>query len=729
MFARELLSAAALLAALLTSGPAPAAVDAANPVTVYTQDQAAFASGGGADELVAHAAAQGTIRVIVGLKLVMLREDVLTPFGIAAQVRRLQAVQDSVIQRVHGAPDDSAVRFTFSPYMSLFLSAAEVRRLLADPDVVSIQEDVPSPPQLEYNITVPHADTVIAKGFSGAGYAIAILDTGVDKAHPMLKGRVVSELCSSTNNAAAGASSLCPGGVSFSVKAGSGVNCPVAIDGCEHGTHVASIAAGAAVTGGGLALTGVAPHANIIAVQVFSKLTKGCGSQPVPCVLSYATDQVVALHRVYEIARTLKVIAVNMSLGSGKYAAACDSQTSAEATEIKNLRALGVATTIAAGNNGYDGFIASPACISTAIAVGNSNANEVARFTSNNSTLVKLMAPGTAIIGATPGSHFATLSGTSQAAPYVAGAIAAMKSAQPAKTMASILTGLQCGGKMITKREVPGEDPKSLLPPRPRVDLLATLDFLKYPTTAVRAWNFDTAAQAFDWTPFWGTWTVAGGDYKQTPKLNWSATSVSTCDVASTITASLLRSDPPAGEEPGSYTGIIVRAGIDYKNVALSGYYMTYDRCHASAAGFCSGLPSDPRGEAVVYRLDNAKLSAGFGFQRICGRRIAIAANAAAAIKIVFSGSHYEYYLNGILVCSFNDSTYTSGRDMIAAYDVGSAPGNLKTSLAVKSFSIKYSGVSSAAEPAISPIMDPSAFGPKVDRAGERISMAAAPAR
>jgi subtilisin family serine protease len=610
--------------------------------------------------------------------------------------------------------------------MSLFVNAAELRRLLADPDVVSIQEDVPSPPLFEYNITVPHADQVLAKGFSGTGHAIAILDTGSDKTHPMLQGRVVAEACSSTNDSANGLSSFCPGGVSFSVKPGSGVNCPTAIHGCEHGTHVASIAAGKLVTTSGKTLTGVGRGANIIAMQVFTRRTKGCSPDPTPCIGSFATDRVVALHRLYELRNTLKIIAVNMSIGQGKYSASCDSSSPAEATEISNLRAVGIATTIASGNNGYDGFISSPACISTAVAVGNSNADDMARQTSNNSTLVKVMAPGTAILGATPGNHYASLSGTSQAAPYVAGAIALLKNAQPSATMASILTGLECGGKMITRREVPGDDPKFLLPPRPRVDLLATLDFLKYPTTAVRSWNFDTPAQGLDWTPFWGTWTVAGGDYKQTPKLNWSATSVSTCNVASTVTASLLRQDPPAGEEPGSYTGVIVRAGIDYKNVALSGYYMSYDRCHAGADGHCSGLPNDPRGQAEVYRLDNAKLSDGFGFIRLCIKRIPIAANAVATIKIVSSGSHHTYYLNGTLVCSFDDGTYTTGRDMIAAYDVSSAPRNVLTNLAVKSFSIKYSGLSAAAEPAISPIMDPSAFAPKPAPANGALNMAVA---
>ena len=45
------------------------------------------------------------------------------------------------------------------------------------------------------------ADQAAALGFTGAGQTVAILDTGVAKGHPMLKGKVVSEACYSSNSA------------------------------------------------------------------------------------------------------------------------------------------------------------------------------------------------------------------------------------------------------------------------------------------------------------------------------------------------------------------------------------------------------------------------------------------------------------------------------------------------------------------------------------------------
>jgi subtilisin family serine protease len=170
-----------------------------------------------------------------------------------------------VAARVLGAASaQNEHRFTFIPYMSMFVTAAQLGRLLGDPQVVSVQEDVPSPPALADSAPLVHATDVWTEGFSGAGQTIAILDTGVAKRHPRIDGKVVSEACYSTTDEPSGDFSLCPGGVAETTAKGSGVNCPMTIPGCEHGTHVAGIAAGDST-----ALAGIARGANIIAIQVF----------------------------------------------------------------------------------------------------------------------------------------------------------------------------------------------------------------------------------------------------------------------------------------------------------------------------------------------------------------------------------------------------------------------------------------------------------------------------
>src|SRR6266511_2861716 len=86
----------------------------------------------------------------------------------------------------------------------------------------------------------------------------AALDSGVDKNHPWLSGKVVSEACYSTNSQSESSSSVCPGGVAESTDPDSGVPCTVigGVENCGHGTHIAGIAAGRA---------GVAYAANVIA--------------------------------------------------------------------------------------------------------------------------------------------------------------------------------------------------------------------------------------------------------------------------------------------------------------------------------------------------------------------------------------------------------------------------------------------------------------------------------
>ena len=164
------------------------------------------------------------------------------------------------------------------------------------------------------------------------------------------------------------------------------------ISGCIHGTHVASIAAG----GTSAADIGVARGASLIAVQVFIEATAAaaCGTATAPCALSFTTDQIKGLQRVYALRKTLKISSANMSLGGGQYAAACDSVSAALTTAMTNLRGAGIAVLAAAGNNGYNGSISSPGCISQAIAVGATTKQDLLASYSNHSSLVQLLAPG-----------------------------------------------------------------------------------------------------------------------------------------------------------------------------------------------------------------------------------------------------------------------------------------------------------------------------------------------
>src|SRR5262249_46363871 len=155
---------------------------------------------------------------------------------------------------------------------------------------------------------------------------------------------------------------------------GSGVACPLTIDGCEHGTHVAGIAAGlgGGVTGVLDSDSGVARGATIIAIQVFSKVSDStfCGGAAyTPCTGAYDSDIISGLNRVYTLRTSYNIAAVNMSLGSGTYGSYCDGTFTSYKNAIVQLRSVNIATVIASGNAGSTTGISSPACISSAISV------------------------------------------------------------------------------------------------------------------------------------------------------------------------------------------------------------------------------------------------------------------------------------------------------------------------------------------------------------------------
>jgi len=153
--------------------------------------------------------------------------------------------------------------------------------------------------------------------------------------------------------------------------------------------------------------------------------------------------------------------------GTGRFTSPCDTGAvqSAGKVIIDNLRSVGIVTVIASGNEGFIDGLSFPACISTAVSVGSTTKSDVVSSFSNSASFLSLLAPGESITSSVPGGAFAVESGTSAAAPHVAGAWAILKQAKPAATVSQILTALTSTGVPIT-------DPKNgLTKPRIRVNL------------------------------------------------------------------------------------------------------------------------------------------------------------------------------------------------------------------------------------------------------------------
>ena len=440
-------------------------------------------------ELTAKAQSQGRVRVIVGLRLeggpgASAASSFKDAAARTAMMSRIDRAHQALLVRMSGYNVSSVKRFKYIPYVAMEVDAAALGALASDPEVVSIEEDSLLKPMLEESTPLVGAPQAWSQGFSGSGQTIAILDSGVDKNHRFLSGKVVSEACYSGGGSG---ESLCPGAVTESTGPGSGLPCSdPELPNCFHGTHVAGIAAGK-----GPNFSGVARDATLISIQVFSKFeSDDCSDEDEeeesdePCIKASDSDVISGLERVLELSDRFDIAAVNMSLGSKEpFPGECDISNSARKAAIDNLRAVGIATISSSGNKESSTGIGSPACISSVVSVGSTDdgssssdgssettLDEVSDF-SNSSPELDLLAPGRWITSSYSENYFATGSGTSQAAPHVAGAWAVLKSKAPNASVEQVLSSLKSTGVSIT-------DPRNNIT-RPRIQVDAALSALE----------------------------------------------------------------------------------------------------------------------------------------------------------------------------------------------------------------------------------------------------------
>ena len=416
--------------------------------------------------------AEGRARVIVGLRTADRSLSAAVSSLNEAQARSplISRVQQSLLTRMGGYNLSSVRRFKYMPHVAMEVDGAALEALASDPEVVTLEEDIRVEPSLETSTALVGAPNAWSQGYSGAGQAVAILDTGVDGDHPFLKGSVVSEACYSGGDDYL--TPLCPGGIRESTGIESGEPCSLGI--CFHGTAVAGVASGA-----GRRFSGVAPQSGIIAIQVFSQC-----SGPVNCLTSSSSDWVAGVERVLELSGGYDIAAVNMSFSGGLFSEECDADFPAVKAAMDNLRAFGIAPIAAAGNGRSITDISFPSCISSVISVGSTEtgagettSDEVSVF-SNSSSLLDLLAPGGRINTSVPGEGFGRYSGTSLSAPHVAGAWAVLKSKTPNSSVADLLSTLKSTGVPITDTR------NGLVKPRIQVDaaLDAVIPELSYST-------------------------------------------------------------------------------------------------------------------------------------------------------------------------------------------------------------------------------------------------------
>ena len=235
---------------------------------------------------------------------------------------------------------------------------------------------------------------------------LIVVDSGVDTAHPDLVGKVIAGYDAVYNN-----------------------NQPIDENG--HGTHVASVAAGAENL---IGIVGVAPGDEVEIVDV---RMLGADNSATTVQAIRAFDFIEDHIEDYFEQNSEGFIVINNSWGGPDFSA------SLEAAMSRLGRFDRVLVITSAGNdnrnNDQAGYWPCLSSIPNNICVGASDANDYkTSFSSFGRSSVDLLAPGHQIIGAAASSSYVDKSGTSQAVPHVAGAALLIWDANPTLKAADI---------------------------------------------------------------------------------------------------------------------------------------------------------------------------------------------------------------------------------------------------------------------------------------------------
>jgi subtilisin family serine protease len=381
-------------------------------------------------------------------------------------LRELTRRQDELVRRIERAIPSATVRWRYRVVLDGLAVAVPTSKLAALSHVAGVGEVYPD---TKYRLALDTSPELIGADqlwglpnftTAGNGIKIGIVDEGIDQAHPFFNptGYVYPAGFPKGNTAFTTpkvivARAFPPPGETWQYA-----NTPFDPVNSDHATHVAGIAAGdysiGAVAGRG-PLSGVAPRAYLGNYKALTVPTGQFG-------LDGNAPEIAA---AIEAAVTDGMDVVNLSLGEPETEPSRDIVVAA----LNGAAKAGVVPTIAAGNEFQDfggGSVSSPGSASGAItAAAVTKSDIIAPFSSAGPTPVSLAmkpdvsAPGVSILSSVPPrvGLWSSFSGTSMAAPHVAGGAALLRQRHPDWSVEQIKSALVLTGKPVLDGQLHNE--------------------------------------------------------------------------------------------------------------------------------------------------------------------------------------------------------------------------------------------------------------------------------
>src|SRR5262249_13430492 len=158
------------------------------------------------------ALAEGEVRVLVELALPSGRvaESVLATQARTAFRQEIADTGARVLSQLANHPHRVLRQYRTSPLLALSVGPAALKELESSSlPIKRVMADRLHKPVLMDSVPLIGADQAWAAGFDGTGKTVAVIDSGVDSAHPFLAGKVIEEACYSTTSGTY-STSLCP---------------------------------------------------------------------------------------------------------------------------------------------------------------------------------------------------------------------------------------------------------------------------------------------------------------------------------------------------------------------------------------------------------------------------------------------------------------------------------------------------------------------------------------